>query len=222
MNKIVSGTQIQIFDKLAIENYGIPSIVLMENAGRAVAHETLNILKGKRNASVSVVCGTGNNGGDGLVAARHLENAGIETHIFLIGKSVALKNDAAVNYKIFKKLKHPIQETPIFNSILLKHITKSDVVIDAMFGVGVNRMLGEPYKSYIEGINQKSRFTISIDVPSGLDATTGEIYGSCIKAHTTVTFTFLKRGLIKGQGSKQSGKVIVADIGIPLKLKNKI
>jgi hydroxyethylthiazole kinase-like uncharacterized protein yjeF len=221
-NKILSGTQIKILDKLAIEKYGIPSIVLMENAGGAIAAQVRTLLKNKRNPTVSIVCGLGNNGGDGLVAGRHLLNAGITTHIFILGNPKFFKQDTRTNYSILKKIGYTIQDTPILNTILLKHIVKSDIVIDAIFGVGLNRAITEPCKSYIEGINQKAKFILAVDIPSGLDATTGDIYGACIKAHMTVTFTSAKRGLYKSKGPKHVGKVVVTDIGIPLKLKNRI
>lgn len=221
-NKVLSATQIQILDKLAIEKYGIPSVVLMENAGRAVADQASLLLQNKKKPTVSIVCGLGHNGGDGLVAARHLLNQGFNVQIFILGKPSSFKKDAQLNYLILKKIGYPLQDTPIFNTILLKHIIKADIVIDAVFGVGLNRAIIEPYKSYIEGINQKAKQVLAVDIPSGLDATTGEIHGVCIKAHTTVTFTALKRGLQKAKGPKYVGKIIVADIGIPLKLKSRI
>jgi len=214
----VTVKQIQNLDKRAIEKCGVPSLALMENAGRQVAAEVIKNLKKVKNARVCIICGLGNNAGDGFVIARHLMNAGVKTSVFLIGKGSRLKADAAVNYCILKKIKHPIKEIGPKGALLLKDIQKSDVIIDAIFGVGLNRDICDPFRDVIEVINKKGKKIIAVDIPSGLNGTTGEIYGVCIKADVTVTFTFLKRGFLKGQGPKHTGKVVVVDIGIPVQL----
>ena len=222
--KITSVTvkQIQKLDKLAIESYGVPSLALMEAAGGAVAREIINTLKRVKSPSVCVICGLGNNAGDGFVIAHYLINAGIKTSVFLIGQGKHLKQDAAVNYKILKKVKHPIIEVGDAHVRLLHAIKKADLVVDAIFGVGLNRDILDPFRSVIEAINKNSKKVISVDTPSGLDGSTGKIYGICVKADVTITFTFLKKGFLKGQGPKHTGKVIVVDIGIPVQLRKKI
>lgn len=218
----VTVRQIQKLDKLAIEKYGVPSLVLMENAGRQVALEVLKSLKRVKNPRVCIICGSGNNAGDGFVIARHLINAGIKTSVFLVGKSSQLKNDAAVNYRILEKIRHPIKEIGLKGALPLGDIRKADIIIDALFGVGLNREVLDPFRSVIDAINENGKKVISVDIPSGLNGTTGAIYGTCVKADKTVTFTFLKKGFLKGQGPKHVGKVVVVDIGILEKLKNKI
>ncbi len=214
----VTVKQIQKLDKLAIEKYGIPSLTLMENAGRQVAFEVTKTLKRKKQPHVCVICGLGNNAGDGFVIARYLIDIGIKTSIFLIGKGCRLKHDAAVNYKILKNAKRPIREVGSADLRFLRDIQKSDIIVDAIFGVGLNREILDPFRSIIEVINKNSKKIISVDTPSGLDGTTGKIYGICIKADLTVTFTFMKKGFLRGQGPKHTGKVTVVDIGIPVQL----
>ena len=218
--RVVSAKEIQRLDTVAIKHYGVPSIALMENAGRAVADAVIQRLQRKRKQDVCVVCGTGNNAGDGFVAARHLFNAEIRTRIFLVGKASQLKSDAAVNYKILKKLKYPIKEIRKVDQKILEIISQAGIVIDAIFGVGLNRRVEDPFKTIIEALNRSAKHIVAVDVPSGLNATTGDIYGVCVKAKETVTFSLPKKGFYKKMGPRVTGKVIVADIGIPRKIIN--
>jgi len=224
--KKVTVKQIQNLDNIAIGKYGISSIALMENAGRNVACEIIRLLKHKdtrsRALTVCIICGTGNNAGDGFVIARHLINNNIKAKIFLIGRAKKLKHDAALNYQILKKLKYSIKECQKLSNDEIKIIKNANCVVDAIFGVGLNREITEPFKEFIQAINKNAKRIIAVDIPSGLDGTTGKIYGVCIKANTTVTFSFAKKGFYKAQGPKVVGKVVVADIGIPRKLKNKL
>lgn len=210
---LVTAKQIQKLDRIAIERYGIASLALMENAGRSVAEHALRLLNG--NKSVCIVCGSGNNAGDGFVAARHLINRGCRVSIVLIGKADSLKHDAAVNFAALKKLKFNIIQVGARHAAPVRYIKKADVVVDAIFGVGLNRAIAGPANSLIQAINAYAKKVLAVDVPSGLDATHGKIYGVCVKAHTTLTFTFVKTGFKKGAGPKHTGKIIVADIGIP-------
>lgn len=216
--KTVTVKQIQDLDKFAIERIGIPSLVLMENAGRLIAQEIFKEIKRLKAPRVCIICGLGNNAGDGFVTARHLMDRGIKTSVFLIGKGNCLKRDAAVNYQILKRLKYSIKEIGARQSHLLKEIRKADVIVDAIFGVGLNREVLDPFRNVIAIINKEGKKIISVDTPSGLDSTSGKIYGVCVKADVTVTFTFFKKGFFKGQGPRHTGQVIVVDIGIPRKL----
>lgn len=217
MPQTVTVKQIQKLDKIAIERYGVPSIALMENAGRAVAMEVLQRLSKRRHRlHVCIVCGVGNNAGDGFVAARHLMNAGVLPKIFLVGRGNQLKHDARLNYQILKKIKYPVSE---IGHVLLHSfegaLKGADIVVDAIFGVGLNRNIESPFKEIIEIMNRTAKKVVAVDVPSGLDGTTGKIYGACIKAHTTVTFSFAKRGFFIRYGPRHTGKIVVVDIGIP-------
>ena len=220
--KVFTVSQAQKLDKLAIEQFGIPSIVLMENAGRLTASEIMRMLKNPKGNFVCVVCGIGNNGGDGFVVARHLMSSGYSVKVFLIGSVTKVKKDPAIHYKILKKLKCPIQSVSRLNQNMLKDFKKATLIVDAIFGVGLSREIGAPFKNIIETINESKKRVVSVDIPSGLNATTGKIFGICIKAQKTVTFAVLKKGFLKNQGPKFSGKVIVADIGIPEVLERKI
>lgn len=223
MRKPVSVRQIQRLDRIAIERYGVPSIVLMENAGRAVAEEVKKSLRGEKKPRVCVICGLGNNAGDGFVIARHLANAGIPTKTFLVGKANQLKHDAAVNYRILKRMKCPIIDCRGTRFCApAGSIAQANVVVDAIFGVGLNREIEEPFRSAIEVINRKTKHVVAVDIPSGLDGTTGAIYGVCVKADRTVTFSFPKKGFLKGHGPRQAGKVVVVDIGIPAQIVKQV
>jgi len=220
--KAVTIKQAQRLDKRAIEKIGVPSLALMENAGNGVAKEVLKALKNKKTPLVSIFCGLGNNAGDGFVIARHLVNAGVKVKVFVIGKGSKLKADAATNYRILKKLKYPVKEIKKLDRAIVQDIKKSAVVVDAIFGVGLSRTIGEPFKAIIEAINAHARNIIAVDVPSGLNGTTGEIYGTSIKANKTVTFVLCKKGFLIRQGPGHTGRVIVIDIGIPKKLIGKL
>jgi len=214
--KILTTRQIQKLDQWAIQRLGIPSLVLMENAGRAVAWEAMKTLKNKRRVKVCIICGLGNNAGDGFVAARHLLSAHVNLQVFLIGSVSHLKQDPDINYQILKKMHFPVQEIKTINQKFQRNLHDSRLIIDAIFGVGLNRQIDDPFKSVIQSINQARKNVISVDIPSGLDGTTGQIYGVCVKASLTVTFSFIKRGFLINQGPKFVGKVKVAEIGIPL------
>jgi NAD(P)H-hydrate epimerase len=104
----------------------------------------------------------------------------------------------------------------------LQEIARADCVVDAIFGVGLDREIVEPFRSVIETINRAAKYVIAVDIPSGLDGTTGAIYGVCVNADRTMTFSFPKKGFLKGHGSRYAGKIIVADIGIPEQVKRKV
>jgi NAD(P)H-hydrate epimerase len=218
LKNAVTVRQIQNLDKTAIHRIGVPSLVLMENAGKAVAAEVKRYIKGRKDPRVCIVCGLGNNAGDGFVAARHLLEAGVKTTVYLIGQGRRLKHDAAVNYHILKKLKYPVKEVGTAHGLSLRDIARADVVVDAIFGVGLNRAVQEPFRGVIEAMNNNAKTVLAVDIPSGLDGTTGKIHGLCVQADLTVTFSFIKKGFLKGLGPKYTGKVVVADIGIPRKL----
>ncbi len=224
-NNAVTVKQIQALDEKAIGKYGVPSIALMENAGRAVAGEVLKSLRNKKNSRVCVFCGLGNNAGDGFVAARHLMNAGVKTDIFLVGQAKKLKNDAAVNCRILKRMNCLIRLVGANGRLSrqrrgspLRELTKADIIVDAIFGVGLNRDIKEPFAGIIAMLNRSKKRIVSVDIPSGLDGTTGKIHGVCIRAAKTITFSLLKKGFLKGDGPKHTGRVVVVDIGIPKKI----
>jgi NAD(P)H-hydrate epimerase len=206
--KTVSVKEMQELDREAIENKGIPSLVLMENAGKAVSEIALAELKNIENKRTAVFCGTGNNGGDGFVAARHLFNKGIDVDVYLIGQRQNLKNDSEINAEALDKIGAEIHE--ISAPVPVNH----GLVIDAIFGIGLKGEIKEPARSIISDLNNKKALVISVDVPSGLDADTGEILGTAVKAGLTIAIQFPKQGFYKNSGPGYTGKIIPVDIGI--------
>lgn len=222
MVKTVTREEMRELDRKAIGIYEIPGIILMENAGRNVAEEVLKMTDTTSKTKVAVLCGKGNNGGDGFVAARHLHNCDIPVSIFLVAKiSDILKDeDTGTNLKILLHMKVPVQEillTTEVNSILME-LCKYDIMIDALFGTGLSGDVREPFKTLIDGVNHLNRPVVSVDIPSGLDCNNGNILGTAIKATKTVTFAVSKRGFYLGDGLLHTGEIIVTDICIPKEL----
>ncbi len=220
--RAVTVAAIQKLDTMAIGKYHVPSIVLMENAGKAVAVEAVRLLKKIPRPHCTVVCGLGNNAGDGLVAARHLFNAGVQVNVFLAGSPEKLKNDAAANYRILVNCGYRIKPVQKITAAFKNELKRTDLIVDAIFGVGLNRTVDNPFACVIEALNGSGQKILSVDIPSGLDGTDGFIYGTCVKAYKTITFSCLKKGLVKKDGPKYAGWIEVADIGIPRRLFSKI
>src|SRR3989339_36284 len=205
-SKIVTVSTVRNFDKKATKVFLIPSIVLMENAGKNVADIILREFKPK---SVSIFCGGGNNGGDGFVVARHLYNNNVKVKVFVVHDEYKYSGDARINLKIVKRIKIPVNK--ISN---IKGKLRTDLIIDALLGTGTSGELRETYKEIIKKINSLKKPVVSIDVPSGIDADTGLSLGAVVKANATVTMAAIKKGLLKNEGKKNSGKIYVVDIGI--------
>lgn len=208
--RFVTAKQMQHIDRRASAVFGVPSIVLMENAGRGAAEEILTALKKIHHPRVIILCGTGNNGGDGFVTARHLMIHSIQSEVFILGQEAQIKGDARVNFNILKKMKCPAR----FARPSAEVLKQADCVVDAMFGIGLNREITGLVRSVIEDINRYARKVTALDIPSGLDASTGKIHGVCVKADKTITFHLPKTGMARGSGPEYTGKVIVRNIGI--------
>ncbi len=218
--RYITSQQMKEIDRRAIEEFGVPSLVLMENAGRGAAGVALDMVSDKTDKKVICVCGKGNNGGDGFVCARHLINNGIDTEIFLTGEPSGLKGDAKINFDILRKMKVKIRilksdkDLELFN----ERLKDAQLIIDAIFGIGLSGEIKEPYSKAIRTMNQCKKSILAIDVPSGLDASTGNILGVCIKARKTVSFGLPKTGFRENQGPSSTGELIIADISIPKQL----
>ncbi|MFH0913434.1 MAG: NAD(P)H-hydrate epimerase [Candidatus Omnitrophota bacterium] len=214
-SKLLTAKTAKDIDVKARQIYGISTLVLMENAGRGVAEEAIEILRGRK--AVAIFCGKGNNGGDGFVAARHLLARGVEPDIFLAGRISDIENEARINLDTFLKLKRKITQVGPGNLRLVKNrISKCALIIDALLGVGLEGRVRGIYRDIIGIINASKTYILSVDVPSGLDATTGKTLGCCVKADRTVTFVAKKRGMVLGDGPRYCGRVVVKDLGIPL------
>ena len=210
--KAIGVSEMKELDRKAIEELGIPSIILMENAGREVSDIAVDMLVGAPGKKVAIFCGTGNNGGDGFVAARHLVNQDIEVSVYIVGKKSSIKNDPLVNLNILEKMGVNINEisSPVKINV--------DLIIDAIFGIGLKGEVKEPVRSIIVDLNKKNIPIVSIDVPSGLDADTGRALGEAVRAKKTVTLEFAKKGFYINKAIEYTGEVITVDIGIPKKL----
>lgn len=214
---IVTAEEMRRLDASAIDELGIPGMVLMENAGREIALEAIQYSKkywpnktlGKMHWAILV--GKGNNGGDGLVAARHLIEAGTQVTVIYAVHPQELTAEAAVQRDIIAGWK--INSATYRSESILWH--KYDGIIDAMLGTGSRGAPREPYASLIKDANESGLPILAADVPSGLNADTGEVSGSCIRAQATVTLAFIKRGLTQYPGAEFAGRVILKRIGIP-------
>lgn len=211
--KIATTQKMRQIDKFCIENIGIPSLVLMENA----ALKVLKNIELKNQDSFTIVCGSGNNGGDGLALARHLFVLGKEFEIFIIGSYDKLSKDCAANYDMLLNMNLEVKFIQEGKDLigLERSIKKSKIVIDAVFGTGLSREVKGIYKNVISIINRNAFYTISIDTPSGLNTDTGEILGCCVKAEKTISFQLYKKGFLNYEAEKYTGQIIVENIGIP-------
>ena len=218
MKKIAYSFEMRNLDRTSIESHRIPGAILMENAGRAV-YEQIEKVSAK-GARVLIVCGRGNNGGDGYVTARHLHNNGYGVSVALIGSRDGIKGDALLNLEIIEGMgirPHCIATAEDFATLLEQGL---DIIVDAIFGIGIDRGVGQPFAGIIELINSyaKKKLVVSLDLPSGLNTDTGEIMGSAVQADITVTFGALKPANIFNEGINLCGKTVVADISIPREL----
>lgn len=214
--KLVTAAQMKAIDSRAINEWQIPELILMENAGLAV----VNVLKEKfpdlLQMNVTIVSGSGNNGGDGLVIARHLANMAVSVKVFLIAER-EYSASCSCNLQILEKMGVKMYRLDNENSLHLFKATLnySDIVIDAILGTGVNRPVSDLISQVLGIINKRHCYKIAVDLPTGLNADTGEVWGSVLQADFTVTLALPKRGLWQNEGLRAAGEVICADIGIP-------
>lgn len=215
--------EVRNIDRLAIEQYGIPGVVLMENAGRGTALHIIEMLGHAQDRQVTIACGGGNNGGDGFVIARHLHNAGAKVTILLATDPDRIKGDAAVNFRIVQAMNLPIM--PCVTAGHVEHATtlllSSNLIVDALLGTGFTGQVRSPLRELIERINTAGLHGIrivAVDIPSGLDCDTGQPGGAAIHASMTVTFVAPKVGLLKDAAASHVGHIKVVDIGTPREL----
>ncbi|MFC1921093.1 NAD(P)H-hydrate dehydratase [Chloroflexota bacterium] len=215
--KIVTADRVRQIDK-ECEGIGLPSAVLMENAGKAVAEEVKRILGGVDNRHVVILAGPGNNGGDGLVAARYLHDWGAGTSLFLFKQ----RPEDDINFKLVKEHDMPFIYITDDEGIekLDEELSSADAVIDAIFGTGNNRPLGDIFAQALIKVGSAKEkcpdlCIIAVDLPSGLNADTGDVDPACLKVDDTVTLAFPKPGLYNLPGLEYAGNVTITDIGIP-------
>lgn len=222
--KLVTKQEMQAFEAQVIQTVGIPEKLLMERAGLAIADKAAEMMEDCCCSSVLVVCGTGNNGGDGLVAARELINHGYDVETVIFGTKEKLKAEPLFNYHILLQMGYPIHfvNDPQDLSKLDRLLEKADLVIDALFGFGLDRPVAGLEKEGIHKINHSGCLVLAVDLPSGLHADTGVPLGTAIKADVTVTFGMAKRGLYSDLAADHTGMIEVANVGFPQKLLDEV
>ncbi|GJQ60002.1 MAG: NAD(P)H-hydrate epimerase [Candidatus Scalindua sp. AMX11] len=214
--------EIREIDRKAIEEYGIPGIILMENAGRNVAEEILKMFDEPHKANVTLFCGKGNNGGDGFVIARHLYNKSVNISVYLTSTIAAALSDgdAGRNLKILQNMHIEVKELQSLQDVegAEKDLQRSTVIVDAIFGTGLRGEVREPIRTLIRKMNATKVPVVSVDIPSGLQCDEGTELGVAVKAAKTVTFVAPKVGFFQEGGRECTGELIVTDISVPKEL----
>lgn len=216
--KVSGVTQMRDLDQRAITEFGIPDEILMENAGQAAYFAILNELDlGEQN--FLIFCGTGNNGGDGLVVARKIHSNGGRVKVFLLGDESKFKGAAKKNFEIISKLPIEVQrvESPEF---IKSDLLQATTVVDAILGTGLEKEVGDLYRAIIQLINESGKKVISIDIPSGINGNTGEVMGIAVNADHTTTYGLPKIGNLLYPGYEMGGKLWVSHISFPPSLYN--
>lgn len=212
--RVAVAAQVRELDRRAIEEFGVPSSLLMENAGRALAFEVERQLAVRGSQRVAILVGPGNNGGDGLVVARRLTAVGLKVEVVGVGDLEAAANrsaDFALQRTLWRGIGGAILGAEAWAGVL----SRADLAVDALFGTGLSRAVeGEPAAA-LEALAGWGGPVVACDLPSGLDADDGALHGPVAPAVATVTFAVWKHGLLRGHGPRVAGQVQVAEIGIP-------
>lgn len=205
MKYVISAEEMKLYDSRTMEHFGMPSCVLMERAALSV----LDVIREKKLKTdrVLVVCGSGNNGGDGMVLARLLFLAGSEVELVMAGNPTHFSVEAKRQMGILEAYGIPVSEA-------IPESKEYDLVVDAIFGIGLSRPVRESYAGMIDQMNRLSGFKLAVDISSGISADTGQIMGTAFWADLTVTFAFAKYGQLLDPGRSLSGELIVKEIGI--------
>ncbi|WP_425060255.1 Bifunctional NAD(P)H-hydrate repair enzyme Nnr [Sporomusa carbonis] len=215
--KAATANEMREIDRIAINDYGIPGAVLMENAGVAVVRRLEVVVEPLIDRKFCILAGKGNNGGDGYVIARHLVNQGAKVKVFLLGEKTAVSGDARINLDIIDRMGIDVIE--IINERDWDKVklaaTFADCLVDALLGTGFRGEISGDMARIIDIINAAGKLVVAVDIPSGVDADTGRICGTAVQAAHTVTFGSPKPGLFLYPGAEYTGELTVADIGIP-------
>lgn len=216
--RVLNARQMRAADRRTIDDIGVPSAVLMENAGRQVVAALEALIEDLPAQRVAVLCGTGSNGGDGFVVARVLNQRGIEAPVFLLGEGSGVRGDARINLDILGHIGVPVVEIADAAAWELhgSHVTGADVVVDALVGTGLSRPLSGLHETVVSDVNAAAVSVVAVDLPSGFSADTADAIGPAIVADLTVTLGAPKVPLVLAPAERSAGDVVVADIGIPL------
>jgi NAD(P)H-hydrate epimerase len=215
--RILNAAQMREADRYTIEEIGIPSLVLMENAGRQVVAAMEAAYEERLNGRVAVLCGRGNNGGDGFVVARTLLQRGIDVAVFIVGSVSEVRGDARINLDILGRLGVTVVEINDEQTweLHFSEISQCTLIVDAMFGTGLKSALSGMLETVVADVNASGIPIVSIDLPSGVAADTPHLIGDCVDASMTVTLAAPKLPLILPPAEARAGDVVIADIGIP-------
>ena len=226
MPRTCTREQVRQVDRRALEEYGMPGVILMENAGRGAAEIACEMLEDPEDCRVAIFCGKGNNGGDGYVTARHLHNMGAQVKLVLACKpeEVDPESDAGANLRIAQAMDLPmiIADNADDLSEAEAAAKEADLIVDALFGTGLSGDLREPYLSLVRLINAADLPVLAIDIPSGLDADEGSVHRAAVRAVRTATFVLPKQGFTVNEGPGHVGEWTVVDIGVPRRLVDEV
>lgn len=220
---VLTSAQSREVDRLALEEFGLPTLVLMENAARAVADAALSAVA--PGDPVIVLAGPGNNGGDALAAARHLHNAGILVEVMLAYPAALCKGDCALHLRVVEEMGVPVKVWDATDA--LAGDAPPALIVDGVFGTGLARALDARTSELVRAVNaarERGSRVLAVDVPTGMDADTGHAIsgGEVVRADATVTFAAMKPGLMAPGAPTVAGRVIVADIGVPKGLVERV
>jgi len=215
---LMSKDQVRAVDSWAINTLGVPGVVLMENAGRSCAELIKEKLQAITEPKVCIFCGTGNNGGDGYVIARHLLNSGFEVIVVICGDRLKVKGDAKINLDILEKSGQPIEQLNPKDDDAPARVKEfaadADMIVDGLFGTGLSGPLRDDYIQLIESMNACDCPIMAVDIPSGLDCDSGQPLGTAVRASCTVTFVAVKKGFVSESTASYTGEIYIASIGI--------
>ena len=211
---MLSRDEVRSLDAVAIRELGIPGLVLMENAARGVCDE---VLSGAPPKAIHILCGPGNNGGDGFALARQLAANGREPVVWLLSAGKSLTHDCDCNRKMWLSCGGSVSEDAPPDLMLreLQSLQPDDLIVDCLLGTGVRGAPREPFAAAIVAVNRSPAEVLAVDLPSGLDCDTGLAAGECIRAARTVTFVAMKTGFGAPHSLEYTGHVSVAHIGLP-------
>jgi NAD(P)H-hydrate epimerase len=212
MRPVLSPAEAGALDR-ASQARGIAAETLMENAGREVARAAASVAGGAYGSRAVLVCGKGNNGGDGLVAARHLQRRGVRVTVLMMEAAADLREPASVNFE--RAAACGVRVRPFSRSLLARELARADVAIDAIFGTGFRGFPEEDWAAAIGGLNEAGTAVVAVDIPSGVNGETGAVEGEAVWADVTVTFGAAKTGVVLLPGAERAGIVEVVDIGFP-------
>src|SRR5512132_1548375 len=222
--RVLNTQQMREADRRTIDEIGIPSIVLMENAGRQAVAAMEAAFEDLATSHVGVLCGRGNNGGDGFVVARTLVQRGVETSVFLLGSVADVRGDARTNLEVLGRIGLTVVE--ITNAqeweLHFSEISRCDVLVDAIVGTGFHGRLSGLLETVVADVNGLGVPVVAIDVPTGLSADTHEVEGEAIEASMTVTLAAPKIPLVLPPADTRGGDLVIADIGIPLPILDEV